>query len=140
MSKINVLVVEPMQTPRCIQIDNALEAMQKVVGGSIELYAPFEDEAVIICNEEGKINKLPLNRAIYSKESNEIKEIIAGTFFICLAPLDSDEFDSLPQDLLKKYFKLFEVPEIFSIDLETEKIVVEKIADKKGIHNESHTI
>src|SRR5699024_6863922 len=45
-----------------------LEAMQELVGGDIEEYMPFEDEVAIICNEEGKIIGLPLNRAIYSEE------------------------------------------------------------------------
>ena len=39
--------------------------MQAVVGGNIEALYPFEEAVSIICNEEGKINGLPLNRAVY---------------------------------------------------------------------------
>lgn len=31
---------------------------------------PFEDEVAIICNDEGKMNGLPLNRAVYSEPEN----------------------------------------------------------------------
>ena len=50
-----------------IEIDDTLEAMQGVVGGDIEEYMPFEDEVAIICNEEGKVNGLTPNRAIYGE-------------------------------------------------------------------------
>lgn len=65
--KISILLVEPNKYPKMIEIDDTLEAMQEVVGGDIEEYMPFEDEVAIICNEEGKVNGLPPNRAIYAE-------------------------------------------------------------------------
>ena len=65
--KISVLLVEPNKYPKMIEIDDTLEAMQEVVGGDIEEYMPFEDEVAIICNEEGKVNGLPPNRAVYGE-------------------------------------------------------------------------
>ena len=44
--------------------------MQSLVEGDIEEYMPFEDEVAIICNDEGKMNGLPLNRAVYSEPEN----------------------------------------------------------------------
>ena len=38
--------------------------MQAAVGGDIEAFYPFEEEVCIVCNEEGKINGMALNRAI----------------------------------------------------------------------------
>lgn len=73
---------------------------------------PFEDEVAIICNEEGKVNGLPLNRAVYDSEHQMI-EIMAGDFFICHAPAASERFQSLPPDLEKKYSELFRYPEKF---------------------------
>ena len=67
---ISVLLVEPNKYPKIIQIEDSLEAMQKIVGGDIEEYMPFEDEVAIICNEEGKMNGMPLNRAVYSEPEN----------------------------------------------------------------------
>jgi len=64
---ISVLLVQPGQYPKMVEIENNLESMQKVVGGDIEEYMPFSDEVAIICNEEGKVNGLPLNRAVYNE-------------------------------------------------------------------------
>lgn len=66
-TRISVLLVEPDRYPRMIEIDDTLEAMQAVVGGDIEEYMPFEDEVAIICNEEGKVNGLTPNRAVYGE-------------------------------------------------------------------------
>ena len=118
---ISVLLVEPEKRPKVIQIKNELKVMQNLVGGYIETIMPFEDEVALVCNENGKNEGLSLNRAIYFENSDEIADIIAGTFFICYAPADSEDFESLPEKLAKKYEKMFEKPELFFIDSD-EKI------------------
>lgn len=109
---ISVLLVQPDKYPKIVEIEDSLEAMQTVVGGDIEEYMPFEDEVALICNEEGKISGLPLNRAIYD-EDHRIVEVITGTFFIANAPFTSDSFESLPKDLAEKYKEKFKYPERF---------------------------
>ena len=111
--KISVLLVEPNKYPKIIEIDDTLEAMQEVVGGDIEEYMPFEDEVAIICNEEGKVNGLPPNRAIYEEHSREIQDIICGKFFIAYAPFEAEKFQSLPPNLAEKYREKFKYPERF---------------------------
>ena len=64
---ISVLLVQPGQYPKMVEIEPSLEAMQRIVDGDIEEYMPFSDEVAIICNEEGKVRGLPLNRAIYNE-------------------------------------------------------------------------
>ena len=100
-SKIKVLLVEPEKYPKEIEIDDSLEAMQEVVGGDIEEYMPFDDDVAIICNEEGKVRGLPLNRAVYVQDNDkkEMVDIICGKFFICYAPPESESFQSLPDDM-----------------------------------------
>ena len=97
-SKIKVLLVEPEKYPKEIVIDDSLEAMQEVVGGDIEEYMPYDDDVAIICNEEGKMRGLPLNRAVYVQDNDkkEMVDIICGKFFICYAPPESESFQSLP--------------------------------------------
>ena len=51
--KLEVIWVQPMREPQLIEIDNDLESMQELVDGYIEEYMPFEDDAAIVCNEEG---------------------------------------------------------------------------------------
>ena len=109
---IEVLLVRPMEKPQVVQIEDSLESMQKVVGGLIEEYMPFVDEVALVCNEEGKMLGLPLNRGIYDSQNN-LLDIIAGDFFICYAPIESEKFLSLPEDMKKKYQEKFEHPEQF---------------------------
>ena len=112
-SKIKVLLVEPEKYPKEIVIDDSLEAMQEVVGGDIEEYMPYDDDVAIICNEEGKMRGLPLNRAVYVQDNDkkEMVDIICGKFFICYAPPESESFQSLPDDMMKKYKEQFKYPE-----------------------------
>lgn len=224
---IQVLVVEPGKKPYLKIIPETLEAEQGIVGGLIQEIMPFDDDVALICNDEGKINGLPLNRALYQqqqvdlsyeqlkeifknneknklpeikgyivfkqenfsepytetqrtyevsshnkafmpdmggfsiwgsniagddinvrlerymkdcgvydgweiercyiyKESDEPFDIIAGNFFVCYAPSDSDHFQSLPDELLDKYMKKFERPETFSVGNNGIKVTKEK--------------
>jgi len=109
---INVIYVEPLKPPRMIELEENLEAMQQAVGGDIEEYMPYEDEVALVCNREGKMNNLPLNRAITDDEGH-VMDIIAGPFFIAYAPCDSEKFLSMPEDLKEKYMKKFKTPEKF---------------------------
>ena len=110
--KISVLLIQPDHYPKKIEIEDSLEAMQDIVGGSIEEYMPFVDEVAIICNEEGKINGSPLNRAVYDENHNMV-DIVAGDFFIAYAPSECDRFLTLPKNLEEKYQKKFQYPERF---------------------------
>jgi len=98
---INVLIVEPNELPYEKEIPNTLEAKQEIVGGYIECTSILDDDSVsIICNEEGKINGLPLNRYIGH-------DIIAGTFIIAGDDYENGEFKSLTDEQIKKYKERF---------------------------------
>ena len=113
LGKLSVLLIEPNKYPKMIEIDDTLEAMQEVVGGDIEEYMPFDDDVAIICNEEGKINGLPPNRAVYEEDSRRIIDIVCGKFFIAYAPAEAENFQSLPSNLSEKYREKFKNPERF---------------------------
>ena len=55
---------------------------------------------------------MPLNRGIRDEEGH-LQDIIAGDFFICYAPLESERFLAMPEELEKKYMEMFELPEMF---------------------------
>ena len=112
MDTINVIYVEPGKTARTIEMKDELSEMQSLVGGLIEEYMPFEDDVAIICNDEGKMNGMPLNRAIYL-EDGQMADIIAGPFFIAYAPVESEKFLSIPKELEEKYIEKFRQPEQF---------------------------
>ena len=129
---ITVLVIEPMKKPKLVEIGTSLEVMQAVVGGMIEEYMPYEDEVAIICNEEGKVNGLPLNRAVYDEQSHEMIDIVAGTFFIAYAPIESEKFKSLPKEMADKYAERFKYPErIIPMNDEIKVIPIKPSKDKE---------
>ena len=101
---MRVLIVEPLKVPYVAEIDGNLESMQKIVGGLIQVIYPFEKnpEIALVCNDEGKLMGLPLNRPLMDSSGN-IYDIIAGTFFLCAAPSDSDSFESLTEEQVRKY-------------------------------------
>ena len=118
---INVLLVKAGECAKMIEMEDSLEAMQKLVGGMIEEYMPFEDasdprvgDCAIVCNEEGKMLGMELNRGIFDR-NGRLQDIIAGPFFICYAPVESERFLSMPPDLEEKMRKKFELPEQFYV-------------------------
>ena len=109
---MKIIVVEPQKKPVVQEIDAGLEAMQKIVGGSIQAVYPFDEPVALICNEEGKLLNLPLNRALRDDEGN-VYDIISGTFFLCAAPPDSNHFAGLTDQQVKTYMEWFAMPEMF---------------------------
>ena len=108
---IRVVLVEPGRLARIAEVGTALDAMQRTVGGCIEAYYPFEEQVCIVCNEEGKINGLPLNRAIRDADTGDMADIIAGTFFIC--DCSGESFGSLSTEQQKRYLEKYRLPERF---------------------------
>ena len=126
---MNVLVVEPMKAPYMKEIGDGLKPMQQVVGGSIQAVYPFKEQVALVCNEEGKMNGMPLNRALRD-ERGEIYDIIAGTLFI--AGLGEEDFISLNNELAEQFIKRFEQPETF-INMDGKIIAVPADSEIYGI-------
>lgn len=112
--KMKVIGVVPNKEAVVIEdFTESLENLQKYVDGLIEVIYPFEDdEAVLICNEEGKYNGSEPNRCLLN-ENNGISDIIYGSFLIAWAPADSEYFCSIPDDKIAKYLDMFKYPDIF---------------------------
>ena len=108
---LKVLIVEPLKAPYVVEIDGSLESMQGIVGGLIQVIYPFDDPVALVCNDEGKLMGLPLNRPLVDS-SGSIYDIIAGTFAV-IGLDDEDGFRSLTDDELEKFSKLYAVPEMF---------------------------
>ena len=119
--KLRVLLLKPGELAEIAEIEDNLESMQRLVEGNIEEYMPFEDasdprtgDCAIVCNEEGKMLGMELNRGIFD-QNGRLQDIIAGPFFICYAPVESERFLSMPPDLEEKMRKKFELPEQFYV-------------------------
>ena len=113
-NKLEVLFIEPGKYPKMITINDTLEQMQNLVGGYIEEYSPFDDDISIVCNDEGKIHGLPLNRAVYNEKTGDLMDIVAGSFFIVGTPPGAESFQSLTQEQQMKYSRMFRYPERFA--------------------------
>lgn len=107
---MTVLVVSPGEKPRVETIDCGLESLQQQVGGYIEAVYPFEGPVGLVCNEEGKINGMQLNRALRDEE-NSIYDIVSGTFLV--VGLGEEDFCSLTPEQIEKYSEHFAEPEMF---------------------------
>mgnify|MGYP000779303258 CR=1 FL=1 len=106
---MKVLVVEPLKECYTKEI-NGLKEMQALVGGYIQAVYPYEEAVVLVCNEEGKLDGLPLNRALRD-EDGDIYDVVAGNFF--LAGIGEDDFIDLPDELVEQFTEQFWQPEVF---------------------------
>lgn len=102
---MRVILVKPGEVARIAEIGEELHDMQEIVGGTIQALYPWDDPVAVVCNDEGKITGLPLNRVLGDYD------IIAGTFFIC--GIQDDTFCSLTEQQLQKYEQMFHSPEKF---------------------------
>lgn len=108
--RIKVVLLEPDKYAKVAEIGTSLEELQAVVDGFIEPFYPFDEEVCIVCNDEGKIAGMPLNRGVYDKDKN-LLDIIAGTAFICSCK--GQYFGSLTDEQINKYKEEFKYPERF---------------------------
>ena len=119
---MNVLMVEPGKAPYETQIGDDLQSMQALVGGYLEAVYPFEQPVALVCRESGKLDGLPLNRALRDSDG-DIYDIVAGNFFI--VGLGQNDFTDLPHELAEQ----FRQPEIFMhVD---DKIVAAPMPDEQ---------
>ena len=107
---ISVLLVEPEKYPRPVEIGTGLEDLQQAVGGYIEVTYPFDDQVGLVMNEEGKLEGLPLNRALRDDEG-KIYDVVAGPFLV--VGLMEESFGSLTPAQMAQFEQQFHQPEMF---------------------------
>lgn len=106
LSGKRMLVVEPHRPPYEAIVPDDLESLQHAVDGYIEVTYPFEDNTVIISNEEGKIVGMEGNRRIGG-------DIYAGQFLIS-ADDGNGGFCDLTDEQVSTYKQRFSQDEIFT--------------------------
>jgi hypothetical protein len=89
---ITILVKEPNKAPQVITIENEYEKVRDLVGGYIET-VPLEKSLMLVCNEEGKMNKMPVNFFLCFPDENP-SDIIVGPALFCSVD-NEGEFTSL---------------------------------------------
>lgn len=128
---MKVLVVEP-QKPCRVQEIESLPDMQQLVGGDIEAVYPFQEPVALVCNSEGKLLGLPMNRPLLDKDYLPY-DIIRGTFFV--AGLGQENFVSLTDEQIQRYKSLYDNMQIIPVRTATGeqgRIVGDQHIKKKG--------
>lgn len=101
-----MLVIEPHKAPYEAVIPDELESLKEAVGGYIEITYPFEDNAIVISNEESKLIGMDGNRRVND-------QIYAGPMLIS-ADDGSGELADLADKQIAKYTEMFRYPEEIS--------------------------
>ena len=101
-----MLVIEPHKAPYEAVIPDKLESLQEAIGGYIEITYPFEDNAIVISNEESKLIGMDGNRRVNG-------QIYAGPMLIS-ADDGSGELNDLTGEQIAKYTEMFRHPEEIS--------------------------
>ena len=107
---MTVLLVEPDKHPRPVEIGTELEDLQNAVGGYIEVVYPFDEPVGLVMNEEGKLEGLPLNRALRDDDGH-IYDVVAGPFLV--VGLTEENFGSLTPEQMTAFEGKFHSPEAF---------------------------
>ena len=111
--KGKVVLVHSGKPAEIVEMDLSLKNMQKTVGGMIQAVYPFNDPVCLVCNDEGKLEGLPLNRALID-EDGKVYDIVAGTFFIC--GIGEEDLSGLSDEMAKKYEEYYRHPQGFVMD------------------------
>lgn len=101
---MKVLYIEPLRSPRLINIDPSLESIRAAIHCQWIEAADLLPDAVLICDEEGKLNGSQPNRIVEG-------DLVFGSFLI--AGLGEDDFTDLSQPLIEKYTEKYKYPEVF---------------------------
>ena len=109
--KLKVIFKEVGKDPVVMEIDDTLEAKQKLVGGLIEI-VPYKDDLLLVCNEEGKITNLKPNLQFDY-------DYIAGNCFIVGDDYENSGFKSIEESQVEDIKK----------DLEDRTIVIEELEE-----------
>lgn len=96
--RIRILKIEPQKPPYEKEINNDLKGIQDEVEGLFECVY-LDENCILVCNEEGKLNGMELNRRVGN-------DIIAGPFFIVGDSMDG-EFISLTDEQIEQYTNEF---------------------------------
>lgn len=96
MHKIKVIIKRPGEPARVTNISDSLKNIQNTVDGPIKAVTIASD-AVVICNEEGRIRNLPYNCSICGID-------FVGT--IIFAGIQEGKFTNFPLDF-KDFKKIF---------------------------------
>lgn len=99
---MKIVVKRPAEKPEIQEIENDYRLMQALVGGYIECVSVI-DNIVCVCNEEGKLMRLPPNFVLNG-------DMIVGDVFFCAA--GDEDFESLNDEQVEFIMNVMHIFEI----------------------------
>lgn len=104
---MKVLLIEPMEHPKEIDIQPTLEEYYKVLDcDCITATYPWPEPVALVTDDNGLFTD-----KLFSRYIRELKQPIGGGFFLC--GLGEEDFTDLPPELMDKFRKRFWNPELF---------------------------
>lgn len=104
---MKVLLVEPMEHPKEIDIQPTLEEYYKVLDcDCITATYPWPEQMALVTDDNGLFTD-----KLFSRYIRELEQPIRGSFFLCGTGLE--DFTDLPSDLMTRFKKRFWNPEMF---------------------------
>lgn len=110
-----------------VDIDNTLEAKQKYVDGLIQVLCVNDID--IICNDEGKLMGLPVNRVLLD-EKNNMLDIFVGNI-LCCRHNDDGDFTDINSDDIETIERMLKPCEVFP-HLGAVVLVTSELPEYKG--------
>lgn len=101
-----MVIVEPHKPAYEALVEDSLEALQRAVGGYIEITYPFDDNAMVIGNEEAKLIGIEGNRRVGGS-------VYAGPLLIAADDGEGGTTD-LTDKQVEHYKQMFSMPEDIS--------------------------
>jgi hypothetical protein len=96
-NKIKILIKEPYKKPYIKEVEDELKSFQDIVGGYIEcVCCPTAEDVDIVCNEEGKLEKLAGNFFV-----PEYEDCLVGTVF-AVGYNEEGDWVSITEDQAKR--------------------------------------
>lgn len=98
--ELKIVLKKVGEEPKIMNIENTLEAKQKLVDGWIEVISVTED-ILLVCNEEGKLDNLPPNLLFDY-------DYIAGDCFFIGDDYENGDFKSLTDEQIEEVKEICE--------------------------------
>ena len=104
---MKVLLIEPMEHPKEIDIQPTLEEYYKVLDcDCITATYAWPEPVALVTDDNGLFTD-----KLFSRYIRELKQPIRGSFFLC--GLGKEDFTDLPPELMDRFRKRFWNPELF---------------------------
>ena len=104
---MRAVLKKPGKNPEVVDIENTLNGIRSAVGGYFQAVVFSEEENIImLCDEEGKLNGLDYNFSMRGKDSRIIDDVVGNVLFVSAGDEDFRELNKKQIQYLMDCFRL----------------------------------